>query len=110
MDTLIIGAACPRCIRFIAFDENLKAPVIGWISKLFQAIPINSAMGPKAMLAAFKTAREAMHNGDVVLIFAEGAISRTGQLLTFQRGLTKILDGIDVPVVPMYTDQMWGSI
>jgi len=110
MDTLILGAAVPRCIRYIAFDENLKAPVISQISRIFQAIPINAAMGPKAMLQAFKTAREAMHNGDVVLIFAEGAISRTGQLLTFQRGLTKILDGIDVPVVPMYLDQMWGSI
>lgn len=110
MDTLILGAACPRCIRFIAFDENLKAPVISWISRLFQAIPINSAMGPKAMLTAFKTAQEAMNNGDVVLIFAEGAISRTGQLLTFQRGMTKILNGLDVPVIPMYLDQMWGSI
>lgn len=110
MDTLILGAASPRCIRYIAFDENLKVPVISWISRVFEAIPINSAMGPKAMLAAFKTAREAMHQGDVVLIFAEGAISRTGQLLTFQRGMTKILDGIDVPVIPMYLDQMWGSI
>ena len=38
--------------------------------------------------------------GHVVCIFAEGAISRTGNLLPFKRGMEKIVDGLDVPDHP----------
>lgn len=110
MDAILIGANCHRDIRFIAFDENLKSPFVEWISKLFGTIPINSTKGPKALLQSLNVAKEALRNGDIVCIFAEGALSRTGQLMAFQRGLTKIIDGVDVPVIPMYLDQMWGSI
>ena len=48
--------------------------------------------------------------GHVVCIFAEGAISRTGNLLPFKRGLEKIVDGLDVPVIPVHLDRLWGSI
>ena len=46
----------------------------------------------------------------MVCIFAEGAISRTGNLLPFKRGLEKIVDGLDVPVIPVHLDRLWGSI
>jgi acyl-[acyl-carrier-protein]-phospholipid O-acyltransferase/long-chain-fatty-acid--[acyl-carrier-protein] ligase len=46
----------------------------------------------------------------MVCIFAEGAISRTGNLLPFRRGLEKIVDGLDVPVIPVHLDRLWGSI
>ncbi|MFO1022704.1 MAG: AMP-binding protein [Planctomycetales bacterium] len=110
MDAILIGANCHRDIRFIAFDENLKSPFVEWMSKLFGTIPINNTKGPKALLQSLNDAKQALRNGDVVCIFAEGALSRTGQLMGFQRGLTKIIDGLDVPVIPMFLDQMWGSI
>ena len=46
----------------------------------------------------------------MVCIFAEGAISRTGNLLPFKRGLEKIVDGLDVPMIPVHLDRVWGSI
>jgi acyl-[acyl-carrier-protein]-phospholipid O-acyltransferase/long-chain-fatty-acid--[acyl-carrier-protein] ligase len=46
----------------------------------------------------------------VVCIFAEGAISRTGNMLPFKRGLEKIVEGLDVPIVPVHIDRLWGSI
>jgi acyl-[acyl-carrier-protein]-phospholipid O-acyltransferase/long-chain-fatty-acid--[acyl-carrier-protein] ligase len=46
----------------------------------------------------------------VVCIFAEGAISRTGNMLPFKRGFEKITSGLDVPVIPVHLDQVWGSI
>src|SRR5262249_22020595 len=49
--------------------------------------------------------------GHVVCIFAEGAISRTGNILPFKRGVEKIMDGMDnVPVIPVHLDRLWGSI
>ena len=46
----------------------------------------------------------------MVCIFAEGAISRTGNLLPFKRGFERIVDGLDVPIIPVYLDRVWGSI
>ena len=48
--------------------------------------------------------------GHMVCVFAEGSISRTGNLLPFKRGLEKIVDGLDVPIIPVHLDRLWGSI
>jgi acyl-[acyl-carrier-protein]-phospholipid O-acyltransferase/long-chain-fatty-acid--[acyl-carrier-protein] ligase len=45
-----------------------------------------------------------------VCIFAEGQITRTGQLLPFRRGLERIMKGVDVPIIPVNLDGVWGSI
>ncbi len=46
----------------------------------------------------------------MVCIFAEGAISRTGNTLPFRRGLEKIVANLEVPVIPVHLDRLWGSI
>ena len=46
----------------------------------------------------------------MVCIFAEGSISRTGNLLPFKRGFERMAEGLDVPVIPVYLDRVWGSI
>src|SRR5262249_14346590 len=57
-----------------------------------------------------RRARQELEDGHVVCIFAEGAISRTGNLLPFKRGLEKIMEGLDAPVIPVHLDRMWGSV
>ena len=51
-----------------------------------------------------------MQAGHVVCIFAEGSISRTGNMLPFKRGFERIVEGLEVPVIPVYLDRVWGSI
>ena len=46
----------------------------------------------------------------MVCIFAEGGITRTGNLLPFKRGFEKIVHGTEAPVIPVYLDRLWGSI
>jgi acyl-[acyl-carrier-protein]-phospholipid O-acyltransferase/long-chain-fatty-acid--[acyl-carrier-protein] ligase len=46
----------------------------------------------------------------VVCIFAEGAITRTGNLLPFKRGFERIVKDLNVPVIPVQLDRLWGSI
>jgi acyl-[acyl-carrier-protein]-phospholipid O-acyltransferase / long-chain-fatty-acid--[acyl-carrier-protein] ligase len=45
-----------------------------------------------------------------VCIFPEGQMTRTGQLLPFRRGMERIIKGVDVPIVPVNLDGVWGSI
>src|SRR4029079_5560110 len=75
--------------------------------RMLRAIPVGAG---REAVSAIRTARKELENGHVVCIFAEGAISRTGNLLPFKRGLEKIVEGLDVPIVPVYLDRVWGSV
>src|SRR4029077_2045552 len=55
-------------------------------------------------------ASDALAAGDVVCIFAEGGITRTGFMLPFQRGLEQIVKRTPVPIIPVCLDHVWGSI
>jgi len=109
-DGVLLLLNCPRNIRMIAYSENLKGWGIRWMAKIMRAIPINSAEGPKAMLRSLQDARQALLDGELVCIFAEGSITRTGQLLPFQRGMMRIIEGTNCPVIPVCLDELWGSI
>jgi acyl-[acyl-carrier-protein]-phospholipid O-acyltransferase/long-chain-fatty-acid--[acyl-carrier-protein] ligase len=106
----LLGIYTPRHVRMIAYDGNLKGKIMGWMSRTMRTIPINASRGPKALVESLRAANQALRDGDVVCIFAEGGITRTGQLLAFQRGLLKVIEGTNAPVVPVYLDGMWGSI
>ena len=58
---------------------------------------------------SLQTASEAIRNGEVVCIFAEGQITRIGQLLPFQRGMERIMKDVDAPIVPVALDGVLGS-
>ena len=53
---------------------------VSWLAKIFGVIPIKANEGPKALLRSLQTARQAVVDGPLVCIFAEGSITRTAQL------------------------------
>ena len=58
---------------------------------------------------SLRRARAEIDAGEVVCIFAEGAISRTGRLLPFKRGFEKVVEGANVPIIPVHLDQTVGQ-
>jgi acyl-[acyl-carrier-protein]-phospholipid O-acyltransferase/long-chain-fatty-acid--[acyl-carrier-protein] ligase len=110
MDGILVLLASSRPIRMIAWADYVKGPVLSRVSNLFGIIPIKSSDGPRALLKSLNTARDALNNGELVCIFAEGQITRTGQLLKFERGMLKILKGTNADVIPVYLDELWGSL
>jgi acyl-[acyl-carrier-protein]-phospholipid O-acyltransferase/long-chain-fatty-acid--[acyl-carrier-protein] ligase len=79
-----------------------------WLFRLGKAIPVGTR--GRDIIESIRIARSELAAGHVVCIFAEGAISRTGNLLPFKRGLEKILEGLEVPVIPVHIDRLWGSV
>jgi acyl-[acyl-carrier-protein]-phospholipid O-acyltransferase/long-chain-fatty-acid--[acyl-carrier-protein] ligase len=110
LDGILLLLASSRNIRMIAWADYVQGGFIGWLSRLFGVIPIKTTDGPKAIIQSLKTAREAILNGELVCIFAEGEITRTGNLQPFQRGMMQIIKGTHAPVIPAYLDGLWGSI
>jgi acyl-[acyl-carrier-protein]-phospholipid O-acyltransferase/long-chain-fatty-acid--[acyl-carrier-protein] ligase len=108
VDALLIGASMPRFIRFMLHRDFYE---IRWLSGLFRlmnVIPVSA--NRRDIVGALRRARKELEEGHVVCIFAEGAISRTGHVMPFKRGFEKIVEGLDVPVIPLHLDQVWGSI
>ena len=106
IDAVILGLASPRPMRFLAF-AGLKRP--WWLELLFHVagvIPVS----PRQATAAIRQAVEALSEGELVCIFPEGQISRTGVLMEVRKGFEVIARKANVPVVPVFIDRLWGSV
>ena len=79
-------------------------------ASILGVIPISSEQRPREMIQALQTASDAIRAGDVVCIFAEGQITRIGQLLPFRRGFERIMKDVEAPIIPVGLDGVWGSI
>jgi acyl-[acyl-carrier-protein]-phospholipid O-acyltransferase / long-chain-fatty-acid--[acyl-carrier-protein] ligase len=108
VDGFLIGSCVQRFIRFMVWKPYYELKAFKWALRLTNAIPVGFAR--REIVESIRSARQQLEAGHVVCIFAEGAISRTGNLLPFKRGLEKITDGLDIPVIPVHLDGLWGSI
>ncbi|HEV8714323.1 MAG TPA: acyl-[ACP]--phospholipid O-acyltransferase [Candidatus Binatia bacterium] len=109
VDGLLVASCVQRFIRFLVYQPIYEHKALNWFMRLMKAIPIAGG-NRKAVLDSLERAREELRQGHVVCIFAEGAISRTGNLLPFKRGFERIVNGLAVPIIPVHLDRLWGSI
>ncbi len=109
VDGLLIGACVQRFIRFMVWKPIYEMKAFHWLLRRTYAIPVGTS-GPRDAVESIRAARRELAAGHIVCIFAEGAISRTGNMLPFRRGLEKIVEGTDVPIIPVHLDRLWGSI
>jgi acyl-[acyl-carrier-protein]-phospholipid O-acyltransferase/long-chain-fatty-acid--[acyl-carrier-protein] ligase len=110
VDGVLVLFESTRLPRFLVYGDYTEMWALRGLARIMQAIPIRSTDGPKAILKSLLTARETLMRGEVVCIFAEGQITKSGQLNKFQPGMQKILEGTDAVVVPAYLHGLWGSI
>jgi acyl-[acyl-carrier-protein]-phospholipid O-acyltransferase/long-chain-fatty-acid--[acyl-carrier-protein] ligase len=110
VDALLLSASTDRPIRFVMYKGFYELPWVKPFARLTGAIPISSELRPREMLRSLQTASEAIKNGEVVCIFAEGQITRIGHLLPFRRGFERIMKNLDAPIIPVALDGVWGSI
>jgi acyl-[acyl-carrier-protein]-phospholipid O-acyltransferase/long-chain-fatty-acid--[acyl-carrier-protein] ligase len=110
VDALLLIASTDRPIRFLMFQGIYDMKFVKPFAKMMKAIPISSEQRPREMIRSLRTASNALNEGEIVCIFAEGQITRTGQLLPFRRGLERIMKGVQVPIIPVSLDGVWGSI
>ena len=110
VDPFLIGACTQRFVRFLMYRHFYESAGIHWLAKLMGAIPIAQDDPPRRVVESLREAQAGLKEGNLVCIFAEGAISRSGNLLRFRRGFERITRGMDVPIIPIHLDRVWGSI
>jgi acyl-[acyl-carrier-protein]-phospholipid O-acyltransferase / long-chain-fatty-acid--[acyl-carrier-protein] ligase len=107
-DGVLLGLACPRHPRMVAFAEYFQNRWLAWFGRLGRIIPIGKSR--KSMVDSIRAAREALQHGELVCIFPEGGITRTGKTEEFRPGFLSILKDTGAPVVPVYLGGLWGSV
>jgi len=105
IDWAIVQMATPRHIHFVMIRNIYERWYLKWFLDIFGVIPISGA----ASRSALEKIREYLDSNEVVCLFPEGAISRTGHLGEFQRGYEKAVAGADAVIVPFYLRGLWGS-
>jgi acyl-[acyl-carrier-protein]-phospholipid O-acyltransferase/long-chain-fatty-acid--[acyl-carrier-protein] ligase len=108
LDGLLMFATSSRQIRMLIDAELIDTWRAHGLARLMGGIPIKPS--PKSTKRAIEMSREALEAGELVCIFPEGGISRSGQLQRFKTGVLEMQRGTGAPVIPVWLDEIWGSI
>ncbi len=108
-DGLALMGLLPRRPRFLVYRKYFTVPVVGFFLRAAGAIPVAAEDSRRALLAAIETAIEAAKSGELVAIFPEGKLTRSGTTDKFRGGIERIATRAGVPVVPAWLSGFWGS-
>jgi len=106
IDTFVLSAACSRPIRFVMFADCFDHRFVGKWASFFDTVPIS----PGKARDGIRIVAEALNEGTVVCVFAEGQLTRTGGLAEIKRGYQMMAKKAKCPVLPTYMDGLWGSM
>jgi acyl-[acyl-carrier-protein]-phospholipid O-acyltransferase/long-chain-fatty-acid--[acyl-carrier-protein] ligase len=111
IDWLLVFAASPRRVRILIWSGYRRNPILWFFITMVRTIPIEGRkLAPGKINRAFDKAKQALENGELVCIFAEGRLTRTSFMRPFHRGLELLEKKIQVPIIPVSLTNVWGSI
>jgi acyl-[acyl-carrier-protein]-phospholipid O-acyltransferase/long-chain-fatty-acid--[acyl-carrier-protein] ligase len=106
VDAIVLMLASPRPIRFIIDEGVYRNRFLHPVLQAVGCIPIT----PRKAKDAMRDAAAKIRAGEIVCLFPEGELSRSGSLLRLRRGYEIIARHAEAPVVPVWLDRLWGSI
>jgi acyl-[acyl-carrier-protein]-phospholipid O-acyltransferase/long-chain-fatty-acid--[acyl-carrier-protein] ligase len=111
LDALLLMATQQRRLRFIV-ESSLytRWPRLGWAFNLMGCLPVDAKASPKQLAQSLDAVRAALAQGYMVCVFAEGTLTRTGNLREFRRGFAYLVKETNYPVIPVYIGGAWGAI
>jgi acyl-[acyl-carrier-protein]-phospholipid O-acyltransferase / long-chain-fatty-acid--[acyl-carrier-protein] ligase len=106
LDAFMVSSATTRDVRFTAYEAFFKGPILGQLLRLFGVIPISNRRAKDAIV----TMSDTLKGGDLVGIFPEGQLTRSGLMNEIRKGFELIARRSGAPVIPVYLDDLWGSV
>jgi 1-acyl-sn-glycerol-3-phosphate acyltransferase len=90
----------PLDTKWLAKVELFRLPIIGWLLRMADDVPVNRSNRRSAARALLECARH-LRNGCSVVFFPEGTRSRDGSVLPFNEGPFQLAIRQQVPVLPV---------
>lgn len=97
LDGLIVGAAIPRRVHFLAKDDLWRNRTVGALLSSLGAIPIGRGRGDRE---AISLAGEVLRARGIVGVFPQGTVLG-GDARVWHRGAARIALSAGVPIVPV---------
>ncbi len=110
IDAILLHLISPRHVRMIGYAPYMQIGILKRMARHYRAIPIEPGADRRSLVKTLTTAREGLNEGDVVCIFPEGSLTRSGEMQPFQPGALSIVRNTNAPIVPVHLDGLWGSI
>jgi acyl-[acyl-carrier-protein]-phospholipid O-acyltransferase/long-chain-fatty-acid--[acyl-carrier-protein] ligase len=119
VDWLLLMAAADRPVRFLMGKDYYDKFWVRPFASVPRVIPIPPEIRPREVIQALRDCGRAIQNGDIVCIFAEGALTRTGQMRPFRRGFEHMMKGAmaglnsqsaSPVIIPAALIGLWGSV
>lgn len=96
-DSLALGVALTRDLRFLGDRRLLGWPVVGrWLPRLGM-VPLDRGAGDAG---ALETLAGLLASGEAVVVYPEGTRSRDGRVHRLRSGVARLAAATQVPVVP----------
>lgn len=105
-DPVFIGAAFPRKVRYLAYSGLADSRIMKLVFRLSKTLTVS----PEKSLESIRASVKSIKRGTPLCVFAEGGISRAGNILPFMRGPVLLAKHAKVPVIPVHLSSVWGSV
>lgn len=96
-DPIFVGLGCPREVHFLAKRELFRNPVLAWLIRKYNAIPVRRGVADRR---ALRTAARVLDGDGALLVFPEGTRSADGKLGKGRPGVAYLAETTGARVVP----------
>ena len=108
IDGFLLLLTAPRPTQIMVQAQSLRSGWLGRLARRAGAIPI-APLG-ESLGELIPPVRAALREGFLVCIFAEGEITRDGEIQSFHPEILSMVKDTQVPLLPVYLHGLWGSI
>ena len=109
IDFILLICSLPRHASFVMNADVFQKPILRFLFESVRCVPISSRGGKNDLESFNRIVSERINGGELVVIFAEGTVTRTGQLLEFKKGVEHIAKRIQAPIIPVHFFNVLGS-
>jgi 1-acyl-sn-glycerol-3-phosphate acyltransferase len=98
LDPPLVGSGVRRGINYLARENLFRFPVVGWVLRHWQVVPVDRDGGGAAGLRAIL---DRLLAGGAIILFPEGTRTRDGKLQPARSGIGLTVIKSTAPVVPV---------
>jgi 1-acyl-sn-glycerol-3-phosphate acyltransferase len=98
LDPPLVGSGVRRGINYLARENLFRFPVMGWVLRQWQVVPVDRDGGGAAGLRAIL---DRLLTGGAIILFPEGTRTRDGRLQPARSGIGLTVIKSTAPVVPV---------
>ncbi len=98
LDPPLVGSGLHRPVNYLARETLFRFPIVGWILRSWNAVPVDRDGGGAAGLRAIM---DRLADGGAILLFPEGTRTTDGSFRSARSGIGLTVIKSEAPVIPV---------